>query len=155
MERPVRDETEQKILEDIERHGWSVICILEDASGPSFVYSIGMMHTLNHPEIIIFGLDIDLMWRMVNGIGDDIQNGRTFTERGLYEEILEGFACRIEPVDDSHHPTYLGYAMWHRRHIGQIGTLQAVQCLWPDRNGRFPDEPGCHPEVVRLQPLLR
>jgi hypothetical protein len=148
------DETEENILADVDRHGWSVICVPECAESPSFVYSIGMMHTLDHPEIIVFGLDIDLMWRIINGIADDIRTGRSFADPGLYEGAIEGFACKVRPAGEAHHTTYLGYAMWHRRHVGQIGTLRTVQCLWPDRNGIFPDERGCDPDAVRLHPLF-
>lgn len=149
------DETEQNILTDIGRYGWSLIGVPECAEGPSFVYSIGMMHTLDHPEVIMFGLDIELMWRIVNDIGADVRNGRRFIDTGLYEGVIEGFACKVKPVAEAHHTTYLGYAMWHRRHVGRIGTLRAVQCLWPDRDGVFPDEQNCDPDVVRLQPLLQ
>jgi hypothetical protein len=47
-----------------------------------------------------------------------------------------------------------GYAMWHRRYVGKIGTLEAVQCVWPDKAGLFPGEPGCDAEVEALQPDL-
>ena len=149
------DETEQNIRADIDRYGWSVICVPECAEGPSFAYSVGMMHTLNHPEIVILGLDVEPLWRIINGIGDDVRAGRSFADPGLYEGVIEGFACKVIPVAEAHHTTYLGYAMWHRRHLGRIGTLRAVQCLWPDRDGRFPDEQGCHPDVARLQPRLQ
>jgi hypothetical protein len=135
--------------------GWSLIAVPADPEGPAFVYSIGMIQTLDHPEIIIFGLDLSLMASVINGIGDEIRGGRPFREPGLYEGLLEGFACRIAAVAEVYHEVFLGYAMWHRRHISQIGTLEAVQCIWPDMSGRFPDEADCNPVVVQLQPLLQ
>jgi hypothetical protein len=149
------DEVEQNILDDVERMGWSLICVREDARGPSFVYSIGMMQTLNHPEIMMFGLDVDLMGSIINGMGFEIREGRRFDEEGLYEGLIEGFACGVAPVDAAHHTTYLGYAMWHRRHLGKIGTLRAVQCIWPDKLGLFPHEEGSHADAVGLQPRLQ
>ena len=149
------DEYERSILDDIARVGWSLLAIEADEHGPAFVYSIGMMHTLNHPEIIMFGLDHNLMAHIINDMGDQIRGGRRFDEPGLFEDVLERFACKCVPVSEARHEDYLGYAMWHRRHVGKIGTLRAVQVLWPDKAGIFPDEPGCNPAIVKLQPLLQ
>ena|SRR5688572_21937841 len=148
------DPDEQRILDDIARVGWSLTGVRADEHGPSFVYSIGMMHTLNHPEIIVFGLDLTLMFNLVNDMGAQIRSGRRFEEPVLYDDVLARFACKVLPVIERHHEEYLGYAMWHRRHVGKIGTLQVVQLIWPDKSGLFPDEPGCHPAVVERQPLL-
>ena len=114
-----------------------------------------MMQTLDHPEIIVFGLDPNLMFQLVNGMGDEIRGGWRFDEPVLYEGLLEGFACKCLPVADPRHEEFLGYAMWHRRHVGRIGTLKAVQLVWPDKAGHLPGEPGCNPQVVQLQPLLQ
>ena len=69
--------------------------------------------------------------------------------------MIEGFACKCLPVAERHHAEYVGYAMWHRRRVGRIGTLQVLQLIWPDKAGLFPDEAGCNPKVVELQPLLQ
>ena len=151
---PMIDDDDRNILDDIERVGWSLICISEDSEGPGFVYSVGMMQTLGHPEIIMFGLDIDLMANLINGMGKMILEGRRFDEVALYEDLLEGYACKCIPVAEKHHTEFLGYAMWHRRHVGQLGTLKAVQCLWPDRQGKFPDEAECDPRIRECQPVL-
>lgn len=103
----------------------------------------------------LFGLAIPLMAKVLNGMGREIRSGRAFSEPVLYEGLLERYACKIRPVAERFHSEYLGFAMWHRRYLGQIGTLRAVQCLWPDKQGLFPDEAGCHPRMLDLQPLLR
>src|SRR5262249_13142636 len=139
------DEKEQRVLDDIAKYGWHLLGVLEDEEGPAFMYTIGLMQTLDHPEIVMFGLKHELMKMVLNGIGQEIKRGRPFREEGLYNGLLQGFACKIKPVKESFHPPYLGYAMWHRRHLGKIGTLEAVQCIWPDKQGIFPDEEGCHP----------
>lgn len=149
------DEIERRILDDIDHYGWHLILIQDDPEGPAFVYSVGMMPTLNHPEIIMFGLVPKVMASVINTMGKQIrQEGRRFAELGLFEDVLEAYACKTIPVAECWHAEYLGYAMWHRRHIGQIGTLQAIQCLWPDKAGRFPDDPLCHPAIRTRQPLL-
>jgi len=151
----VLEPEEQRIVDDIRDHGWHVIGVDADDEGPGFAYSVGMTDTLNHPEVIVFGLDTRSMTSIVNGIGAEIRGGRRFDQPGVYADVLGGgVACKFVTVDPAHHPEYLGGAMWHRRHVGQPKTLRAVQCLWPDKAGTFPDDPACHPEVLRRQPLL-
>lgn len=149
------DKIEQRILNDIAEFGWHLILINSDDEGPAFVYSVGMMETLNHPEIIMFGLDTQLMADVINGMGDQIRTGRRFDALGLFEDLLDGYACKVIAVSERHHPEYLGYAMWHRRHLGQIGTLRALQCVWPAKDGRFPDDPACDKRIAAMQPLLQ
>jgi len=148
------DKSEQRIVDDIARVGWHVLGVLAAEDYPPFTYSIGMMPTLGHPEIVIFGLDHKLCATIINAMGKEIREGRSFREPGLYEGLIERFACKIRPVTPSSHAGHLGFAMWHQRHIGQINKLDAVQLLWPDKAGLFPDEPGCHPGLMAMQPLL-
>ena len=117
------DPVEQRVLDDIARFGWHLIQINADEAQPGFVYSIGMMETLGHPEIIMFGLARQLMGTVINDMGRQIRAGRNFAELGLFEDLLQGYACKIIPVHKRWHTRYLGYAMWHRRHVGKIGTL--------------------------------
>ena len=102
----------------------------------------------------MFGLARQLMGTVINDMGRQVRAGRNFTELGLFEDLLQSYACKMIRVHERWHREYLGYAMWHRRHVGKIGTLEALQCLWPDKSGKFPGEEGCHSEVVARQPLL-
>jgi hypothetical protein len=47
-----------KVLSDIERVGWHVMKVFArpNEKGPEWAFSIGLFHTYQHPEIIIFGL---------------------------------------------------------------------------------------------------
>jgi len=98
------DEAEQRLLDDIANFGWHLIAINVSEHGPAFVYSIGMMETLGHPEIIMFGLDIKLMGSVLNDMGAQIREGRRFAELGLFEDILRGYACNVIRVDPGRHP---------------------------------------------------
>ena len=150
----MRDEIEQQALDAIKQHGWHLIIVPDDEEGPGFVYSVGMMQTLNHPEIIMFGLDSDLMVDVIDGMGNEIRKGRRFADPGLFDDFLKGYPCKTIPMAKRWHAEYMRYAMWHHKHTGQASVFQAVQCLWPDKQGRFPDDPRCHADVVAAQPLL-
>lgn len=145
---------EKNILEDIATYGWSGTIVEEDACGPGFEYTIGLMERFNHPEVIVFGLNNETMHDILWAMFREVQAGRSFAEPGVYSGILERFACAIRPVHEEWHTEYLGYAMWHRRYVGKMGDLRAVQCVWPDRNGHFPSGTCCDPEIALRQPDL-
>jgi len=149
------DADEQKVLDDIAEHGWHVVAIKKDRYGPGFTYTIGLMETWRHPEVILFGLDTKTMYDMLAVLVNDVREGADYRESGSYGDILEGFDCFTLPVHPSRHAEYLGYAMWHRRHVGKAGTLEAIQLFWPDRKGRFPWEHACDLRVTARQPGLQ
>jgi hypothetical protein len=147
------DDTDRRVLADIEEHGWHAIAINDEDPSP-YVFSVGIMHTLGHPELVMFGLDPELMHDVLWTAYRDVQSGRRIDADGLYEGLIEGYAVAAREVHGSWHAHYLGYAQWHRRYVGKRGTLRAMQLVWPDKAGRFPWEDGCHASVVDLQPRL-
>ncbi len=149
------DPREEQIVKDIGEYGWSGIIVEKDEEGPGFEYTVGLMLTYDHPEVIIFGLPSRAMHDILWSIVSDIHEGRDFREPGLYEDITEHFACAFRAVHPSWHTEYLGYAMWHRREVGSNGVLEVMQCVWPDERGRFPFDTGCMAAVVREQPILQ
>ena len=50
-----------KVLREIHTDGWQITGVLarELEQGPDFAYSIGFFHTMEHPEVILFGLSTD------------------------------------------------------------------------------------------------
>jgi hypothetical protein len=67
-----------KLLADVEEYGWHVVKILEKDDTPGWAFSVGLNENFNHPEIVVFGLNGDLMHSMINAIGDDVREGKTF-----------------------------------------------------------------------------
>lgn len=61
---------------DIQAHGWHVVKVMADASGPAFAYSIGLFETFKHPEVLLFGFEPDLMHCIINNVGSEIRNGK-------------------------------------------------------------------------------
>ena len=52
----------------IEKYGLSVIKIESTEYLPSFAYSVGLKETLNHPEIICFGLNTQILHELINDV---------------------------------------------------------------------------------------
>jgi hypothetical protein len=144
------DANEQRVIDDVERHGWHLVGI-EDGPEPPFVYSIGLYHTLGQPEIIILGLkDASTMGQIVNLIGDEMRKGTKFEDWFESEGILEGYNCIFRQVAREHYPEYLGYALWYYR----PEEFPVLQCIWPDNGGRYPWQPGVSADIVNRQPIL-
>jgi len=142
---------EQKIAADVEQYDWSAVSV-SDAS-PSFVYSVGLMFSLGHPELIIFGLDGEGYY-VLRAMVEDIRAGRSFAEPATYDDVLAEGAIATRRVHPSQHELHLGYATGYCRERGRTGELEAMQVLWPDTADRFPFQPGCDEETYALQPRL-
>jgi hypothetical protein len=144
------EEREKKLVSDVEEFGWHVLLIPEGDEGPPFAYSVGLYRTFGHAEVIVLGLDLDLMHRMINLIGDEVRQGRRFDDGGTASGILEGYDVRFHAVVRRHHAEHFGYAHWFYKG----DDFPALQCLWPDKQGRFPTD-GDFAEPLRArQPLL-
>ena len=138
------------IAADVDRVGWSCISIRD--VDPPFAYTVGLMKTHDHPELIIFGRPDDahpILYDLVSAIA----SGSRLSTPTEYD-VLDGFPIGTRPVDISHHETYLGYAMGYVRRIGRIGDLTAIQIYVPDIDGTYPYQPGCAEPVYRSQPRL-
>jgi hypothetical protein len=145
---------EEEIPEVVLEHGWFAASVSDHQ--PPFLYSIGLIQTCDHPELIVFGLDPKsahaLLWSLVRNVRGD----RSFTQAGASVVSVGGNDLRIgfRVVHPTQHPLYLGFAMGYCRYIGKPGQLRAIQAFWPDRHDRLPFEAGCDLEVFRLQPRL-
>jgi hypothetical protein len=142
---------EDEIAEAVRKHGWFAASIYDD--DPPFLYSIGLMQTWDHPELIVFGLDSSDAHDLFSAMIREIRDGRRFTEQGVYTvSLTEDHRIGIRHVHPTQHPLYLGFAMGYCRYLGRIGELEAVQVFWPDSGGKFPFEVGCDLGVYQRQP---
>ncbi len=145
------DPEEQRVIDDVQRHGWHLVGISDDPEGPAFVYSIGMYHTLGHPEIIMFGLNSTaVMAQIINAIGEEVRNGAKFEDWHESDQVLDGYSCMFRSVPPDVYPEYVGYAMWYYR----PDDFPVLQCVWPDAQHNYPWQSSCHPEIQERQPVL-
>src|SRR5258708_4069418 len=130
------DDCDRKVLADITRVGWTVIGVAEDEEGPGFAFSIGLFHTLGHPEVLIMGLGPQVAQQLINDMGDAIRKGHRFEAGQRHEGIAANFPLAFVEMDKRYYREYLGYAGW----FYQGPDFPVVQCLWPDKQGVFPWE---------------
>ena len=141
--------TEQKVLSDVEEFGWHIVTVgAED--GPDFGFKIGLHQTFSHPEILMIGLSSDLLRKVLNVVGGNVKSGARYSAGASYSGILEGFECAFRAVPRDRFAEYLGYAI---RFYGGA-AFPCIQCVWPDRLGRFPWHPEASDADRVVQPVL-
>ena len=82
-------ERDRNVLNKRQEHRWFVTIISEDGEGPGFAYSFGLYEEFQHPEIIIFGLAPEVMHRLIDDVGKQIQNGTRYGDGAISRRLLE------------------------------------------------------------------
>ncbi len=150
LKTPNLDDFERELLETVQEFGWQVTLIPEDEEGSAFAFSIGFFATLQHPEIILFGLQLETMHSLINHIGDKIKAGSRFNHGQVSTDILEGYEVMFVNVPKVQYPEYLGAAKW----FYESDDFPVLQMIYPDRLHRFPWDENAHPKFLEQQPIL-
>jgi hypothetical protein len=149
------EDDEQVVVDHIATYGWHSVHVRADGDGPDFCYSIGLDELIRIPELIIFGLEHDVMHSMSWEIVRQIQAGRLLASDMIFNDLLDDRPCIVKPVHPSWLVDYLGYACWYYHYRQKLDRLQAFQVFWPGaRDGLFPWQAGCAEDVIAAQPLL-
>jgi hypothetical protein len=145
------DDDDRSILGDIQEVGWSVLYIEDetDDDSPNFGFSVGIFHSLGHPEILLMGMPEEDTSAMINLIGDAIRDGQRF-EAGSTFDAIPTLPLRFVTMDESHYEDYVGYDLW----FYQGRPFPILQAVWPDDEKRYPWEPGYDEALRQFQTLL-
>lgn len=117
-------------------------------------YSIGF-HERGHPEVVVLGREPDQAVVMLNWVRRREQTGRTVTAGSII--LLDGNWVRFDRVpadwvrgpDDPMGTWFAHYGVG----VDNVAPPDVIQLVWADADGRFPDEAGCDPDVVAVQPV--
>ena len=85
--------------EHIEKYGLSVIQIEATTYLPSFAYSVGLTETFNHPEIICFGLSIQLLHEIINDVADIIREEGKIDPDKEYDNVFQNSRAKFLKID--------------------------------------------------------
>ena len=142
-----------KFLETIDTYGWHVTKVVPNAgeTGDVFAYTTGLFFRFRQPEIIIFGLPLQTQHVILNEIGRQMRDGVIFSPDRSYADIFANeVKCYFRSVQKRHYHAHVGWARW----FYEGDDFPLLQCFWPDKQGFFPWEESCHPEIAKLQPQL-
>ena len=144
------DAGERKAVADIETHGWHVIKVLEGGDEPAFAYTVGLQHSFGHPELVVFGLPLDVAHSILNVAGEAIRHGAQYSVGTPTDAFLEDRLCTFCGVPDRQFRNYLGWNLW----FYEGPSFSALQIVWADASGQWPWHSAVDAVVRGLQPVL-
>lgn len=139
------------ILDNIDTYGIHVQAVGPSADAPNgFVYTVGMTkHGL--PELICFGLPIQVIHPYMNRVFTELKNGQRNRALNRDDESFNfaAYFDKVEPEKLRDHATMVFrlFSDW-----GNNPTFR--QIIFPDRNGFYPYEPQCSAEFKKVQPYF-
>lgn len=138
------------LLRNIRRYGWHVNGIGAEGHIPNWAYSVGIYAKYGQPEVIMFGLDIEVMYEMISGYVAHVKEGKSVVESAPVTGILKGHTCAFRNIQPQWRDSLLRSASWYYHGI----DFPAMQCFWMDRSGKFPWDRGVRKLKHAPQPLL-
>ncbi len=139
-----------RVASDIARFGWHLVLIPPAKGTPGWAHTIGLWERFSHPELIAFGNDLALLGPLLNALGERVRAGAQLAADSELEGILQGLPVAFRSVAPKWIEPFLGNAAWHY----QRERIPALQCFWPDAQGRFPWQADCDPTWRDDQPQL-
>jgi len=151
MAGPPLSDTDQRAVDIIARHGWMIQHVAPRTSDSAyeeewFSYTVGLPLNLGWPEIICFGIERVTAQKMLNSAVEELKQHNRKPIAGIHlHDVLNGYAVRLVDFPECYR-AYLGVAIWFARHSGlDFDRYGSLQLWWPDKHGRFPDDPDCNP----------
>lgn len=167
---PSYDAQERQTIDTVLTHGWQVIAVAADgpcnrpdhqheaggaappepgheASSLTFAYTVGLGHRAGHPELLISGLDVQLMHRALNDIAGRVLRGRQLTPGDVLEDVLSGVPVVLEQASAEGIEETVLFSSWFHRRPGR-----ALVVVWPTTSGIFPWQPGAPTVLAERQP---
>jgi hypothetical protein len=121
------------IVGQVREFGWSVLRV---AARVEFAYTIGLRHTLDQPELVMFGLRGEDMQRWLNTCVDRALATGWPADGVEFDGVIDGFTTRLRPVHPGWHTALFGTA----RRFYQGVDVPVRQLVWPDATGLWPWE---------------
>jgi hypothetical protein len=140
---------ERKALTDIDEAGLHIVHVPGD-DGPGYSFTIGLWHSFDQPEVIVFGLPEEVAHELLNALADEAAEDRKFLDGQRHDGLLIGYPVRFVDVPRGDHALFLGLAQW--AYAGE--DFPCVQLVWPDKQGRWPWEAGVRQGFADSQPVL-
>jgi hypothetical protein len=145
------DKGDRKLIDDIESFGVHILHIFDpEGVDPEYSYSVGLWHTQNHPEVLIYGLKSDLRQSVINYIKNEIKLGGSFRDGESAEGVLQGFTVYFQALPLHHYKKHLGWAKW----FYGGNDFPVVQMLWPTTSGVYPWDETASESLLAMQPVL-
>ncbi len=140
---------QKQILVDIAEVGVHIVHVQKSAAWPLHSYSVGLTHSFQQPEVIVFGLPADAATSLIDSVADEAGDGRRFEPGSQHDGLLHNYPVRFATVSSARVAELMPKAAW-----ANGGDVAAVQLVWPDKQGRWPWQDDVREKFAGLQPVL-
>ena len=127
---------DRQVRLDIQARGYHVGIVPAVPGACGWAFSVGLPASADHPEVIAFGPDLDLVGGLVQRLCDMVRAGQDFSGRERHGGVLAGHDVATRPLAPKWTSIFLGNAAWYHGRE----DFPALQCFWPDAGGHFPWE---------------
>jgi hypothetical protein len=148
----MRDDIRAKIASHIKSHGQHVVCVGRTPGDPvdflPFAYTIGN-HKAGLPELLLIRESGEFVVRILNILGELQRERGSGFRHGELVDFTARLPCRVVDAGSTGRTEYAVQAGVYYR----TESFEVRQILLPDREGRYPGDPGCEPPYSE-QPVL-
>ena len=155
------DDDDRRTIDTVLQHGWQVVLVSDEVgcdhpghaeedhehASPAFAYTVGLGHRCGHPDLLISGLDPQVMHRALNDLAQRVVQGRRLAPGDVLEDVLAGVPVVVEQVAGVALAETVTWSGWfHRR------APEALAIVWPSTAGLFAWQPGAPAVLDERQP---
>jgi hypothetical protein len=141
---------ELQVNQLVDEHGWMVQAVYGEKPLDEWCYTVGLKHSFNHPELIIFGLPMQSAHFLLNDLAARIKNGQRFQPGDRLSGVMNADLALISVPREQYEEGYFAIA---RGFYGNY-DFDALQVIWPDKKGLFPWDSGFDTHFNETQPVL-
>ncbi len=139
------EQLERRIDDAIQHFGCFIQAVGGGDEEPPFAYTVGL-YGLGHPELIVFGLDVESAAGTLNWFFARIRDGGGLTPGEIVSPPGSGTRFLVEARPGAGRALFAANRYYHR---SRRNPVRAFQLTW-DADGAFPGEPG-YPYPAGLQ----
>ena len=144
------DESEQKLLDDVQKFGWHCMNVSGDEEHEPFAYTIGLFQTYGYPEVLIYGLARNVAHAVITIAAEAAAKGMPFNLDEATDGLVEDYSCVFVPVPLGEYREHVGFALWYY----QGSEFPVYQIVWPSKAGHFPWHEDASDAFRAKQPVL-
>jgi len=149
---PPNNDYERRVLANVEKFGWHYTSVFpeEGENSPRFTYSVGLYHSYDQPEFIIFGLDSKVAYALLDTLANAAATKTMYPLDEPCGALVIGYDCVFMEVPRQRFNDYVFSALWFYAEV----EFPLYQVVWPDSDGRYPWNEAYIDDPLHPQPVL-